>query len=734
MKKTALFIFMVMMVAQQASAHTTYYVDPLGSDSNPGTYAEPWQTIQYGVNHIASGDTLIVREGDYWESSGVTITPNRNPLINGTEERYTTIKAEGSVRIFTNSGQVYGVWLYGLSSLPIQYVCLSGFTIVNQEYGWAIALNQADHCIIEKNNCSVRNRSISYGNLSGSQRANGAVGIKLYSAHNCIIRSNNCSNIFAWGAEASSCVIAGIRLDYSDNNLISGNICEHIASLEYSLPTAGIYLLESNNNTVEKNFLHDFHQSGHGAGGAGFAVAINERYSNGTIVKNNRIFGNSERLFYGIATYSNDENAVIYIYNNIFEDFSKTLSMRSKGTTLFYNNILIHCKFPVYHLSEHFVFSNNVFYYNNYALRMNSDTIDGQVVNNIFIDDVFTSPIIWIYSDIIESLVIDYNATGEDVQQLSYYENEGDNNIYMIDPLFRDAQNYNFQMSSLSPCKGAGNDGSDMGLFGGEYALVDTDNDGLPDDWEDEFGLSTHLQNDTQDPDCDGLINIKEYYFMTDPLLYDTDNDGLSDGDEVAAHSNPLAPDTDFDHISDFDELALGLDPYQHDTDGDALWDSEEIDLYHTDPLIADTDTDGLTDYQELFAWSTWGFTSDPLNPDTDFDGINDGDEVSIHSDPDNDQQLFQMLSCTKTESSLAKLTWQCPYQPASCSVYYKYSAAEAWQKIEYEGFSADIQNNVIPGTTEYAGTKSWIDPYFQDRLANSTLTPKRIMYKITTP
>ena len=44
---------------------TTYYVATNGSDSNPGTLAQPWATLQYAVNTIANGDTIIVLPGTY---------------------------------------------------------------------------------------------------------------------------------------------------------------------------------------------------------------------------------------------------------------------------------------------------------------------------------------------------------------------------------------------------------------------------------------------------------------------------------------------------------------------------------------------------------------------------------------------------------------------------------------------------------------------------------------------
>jgi hypothetical protein len=45
-----------------------YYVSKTGSNSNPGTTASPFLTINYGVSRLSAGDTLWVRAGVYDES------------------------------------------------------------------------------------------------------------------------------------------------------------------------------------------------------------------------------------------------------------------------------------------------------------------------------------------------------------------------------------------------------------------------------------------------------------------------------------------------------------------------------------------------------------------------------------------------------------------------------------------------------------------------------------------
>lgn len=110
---------------------------------------------------------------------------------------------------------------------------------------------------------------------------------------------------------------------------------------------------------------------------------------------------------------------------------------------------------------------------------------------------------------------------------------------------------------------------------------TDTDEDGLPDAWEQHY-FSNLLQNADDDPDADGLGNLLEFQMGGDPTDPDTDKDGLADGLEILWGSNPL--------VIDDPTLPPSLDP-----DGDGLTNQQEA-AAGTNPLVADTDGDGLLD------------------------------------------------------------------------------------------------------------------------------------------
>ena len=118
------------------------------------------------------------------------------------------------------------------------------------------------------------------------------------------------------------------------------------------------------------------------------------------------------------------------------------------------------------------------------------------------------------------------------------------------------------------------------GTFSFEIVSDDEDNDGIPDFWEEKYGVD----DPEGDPDNDGLTNLEEYESRTKPDNKDSDGDGLEDGNEITAGLNPARKDTDGDGLADGQEIAQGTDPTKSDTDNDGIADG--IDLDPLDPTV----------------------------------------------------------------------------------------------------------------------------------------------------
>ncbi|MBK1832506.1 discoidin domain-containing protein [Roseibacillus ishigakijimensis] len=92
---------------------------------------------------------------------------------------------------------------------------------------------------------------------------------------------------------------------------------------------------------------------------------------------------------------------------------------------------------------------------------------------------------------------------------------------------------------------------------------TDTDNDGLPDWYENKYaGLDANNNADAAaDGDGDGLSNLAEYGYGSEPEVADFDNDGLNDLGEQTAGTSPFVADSDDDGFSDGLEVARGSSP-----------------------------------------------------------------------------------------------------------------------------------------------------------------------------
>ncbi len=137
-------------------------------------------------------------------------------------------------------------------------------------------------------------------------------------------------------------------------------------------------------------------------------------------------------------------------------------------------------------------------------------------------------------------------------------------------------------------------------------AWKDTDEDGMPDVWEDAHALNKNSATDAAlDPDGDGATNLREWLAGTDPQDADTDNDGVNDGAELTGGSDPLLASS---RPAYFSGLPAGISG--EDLNGNGLPDAWELWAGSFSLNAAgDSDGDGQSDADEALAGT------DPLDP-----------------------------------------------------------------------------------------------------------------------
>lgn len=179
--------------------------------------------------------------------------------------------------------------------------------------------------------------------------------------------------------------------------------------------------------------------------------------------------------------------------------------------------------------------------------------------------------------------------------------------------------------------------GSDLTLVvsSGLNPEGDTDQDGMSNTFEEQFGLDPKVNDAEGDLDSDQLTNLGEFQRNTDPTQPDSDSDGMPDGFEVRFGLDPLSDDggddQDGDQLTNLKEFQIATDPTKPDTDGDGLPDNYE-DRFGLNPNANDAgndpDGDGLTNQKEF------QLATNPTSADTDGDGMPDGYEDQFGLNP----------------------------------------------------------------------------------------------------
>jgi MYXO-CTERM domain-containing protein len=106
------------LFAARNALATEYYVAPTGSDSNPGTQASPFATLQKGADTAAAGDTVWIRGGTYKittpknSGAGIELSPSGTSDTN--RIKYWAYPGETPLFDFSNLQIQNGAYTFGI--------------------------------------------------------------------------------------------------------------------------------------------------------------------------------------------------------------------------------------------------------------------------------------------------------------------------------------------------------------------------------------------------------------------------------------------------------------------------------------------------------------------------------------------------------------------------------------------------------------------------------------------
>jgi parallel beta-helix repeat protein/VCBS repeat-containing protein len=436
--KTSLLLLVLLagiFIAAQAFAGSTFYVATTGSDSNPGTQALPWKTIQKAANTMTAGDTVTVESGDY-SSQRVTITNS------GASGNSITYQAHGSV---TMKG----------FSLSANYINIRGFTIIDlDDRAVGIHVENAGFCNIENNDI----RYNTMGGITLWALPNNPAGV-----HDCTVRNNTLYRNGQFGIEVMG-----------QNNLIEGNdisetIQHHPCNVTYATVTwldADGFRFHGGGHIFRNNRIHDIHYGPAGYIQTSCSLANLQNLANDY---------NDDPHIDCFQTYAGDKvpgHDTIFEANycknpEYFPDFSiagKAFESEYGYNLLFKNNLTISNLTSLIKNGHDITFANNTFignptnaYSQGIQLTNTTNTI---VKNNIFAYQENGIGSIWTNDSTSKAtLSAGFNCVYRAGGNPRRAPDPGD--VWGLNPLFVNEATGDYHLQSASPCI---DKGTDMGV------------------------------------------------------------------------------------------------------------------------------------------------------------------------------------------------------------------------------------------------------------------------------
>ncbi len=330
----------------------TYYVAATGRDSNDGTINAPLKSINTTLKKAVPGDTVIVREGTYYEKVSFSKS--------GQSGKYITLKAyRGETPVIDGSG----LTITGKEALVtisnVNYIVFQGFDVCNYKSStpWVningiLANEGSGNIIIRKNkvyniehNVRLEDGRSGHGIeiIGNTSVAMKNILVEENVIHDCntgysenltingyvdgfVIRNNTIYNAENIGIDAAGGYSANSvpEHNYARNGLIAGNTLYHIENSLGPLGgygAIGIYVDGARNIIVERNKVFDTDR------GIGLVSETDNYPTENCTVRNNFVYNCWRTGIYmgGYLNYTSGGTRNCFIVNNTLAFNNKVL-------------------------------------------------------------------------------------------------------------------------------------------------------------------------------------------------------------------------------------------------------------------------------------------------------------------------------------------------------------------------------------------------------------------------
>lgn len=459
--KIVITFFAIFLISTITAKATNYYVSPIGSNANNGTFAQPFQSVQYALNTAnMGGDTVFVRQGTYFEklnfphsgsaTASIVLTNYSNEIV-----QIDATTTPLSVGIF--------VKINGKSHITIRGIRFQNFLDrLAKSAGLAIIGGGENIKIL---NCLFRDFTTLDVPTSNFEMK----GIAVFSTQNqplsnIVISGNRFERIATGQSEVITVNgdVHNFEISHNEATQCATNPifqCAGGYNIEFAEGFRTDSLAVPTNGVFSHNHIHD-NTEGYGP------KAIYIDGGEDMLIENNLIVNNAVGI--GVAVEEIRAEAVrrITIRNNVLHDNFFGVSIG--------NDPLIQPDRPPGSVDSVFLINNTIVKSWRPIEAGQSDVQNLFFYNNIFWQEygAFNDPVIFCFNSIIPNFVLNNNLyfTGDGISNKFRYNNityenlanfraatNNENNGLYANPIFTDYNNQNFSIQAGSPAINAAN-------------------------------------------------------------------------------------------------------------------------------------------------------------------------------------------------------------------------------------------------------------------------------------